>query len=231
VSSGGDEEAAALWRILGLSPGARVLDAGCGYGRVSLPLARLGAHVLGVDQSATLLAEAERRRSDLDPEQLRYQRRDLRVPLGESGFDVALSLFSSLGYGEEADDAAILGTIAAAVKPGGKVAIDTAHRDVLVARLAREQVPAHRLPDGTLLLEEPRFDPVAGRVETTWFWSGPRGSGQKSASIRVYTITELVRLLERVGLRLEAALHPGTGAPFSPAGPMLGGRVLLVGIR
>ena len=108
----GEEEAAALWRILGLSPGARVLDAGCGYGRVSLPLARLGARVLGVDQSATLLAEAERRRGELDPEQLRYQRRDLRAPLGESGFDVALSLFSSLGYGEESDDAAILGTIA-----------------------------------------------------------------------------------------------------------------------
>jgi len=67
-------------------------------------------------------------------------------------------------------------------------------------------------------------------VETTWFWSGPRGSGQKSASLRVYTITELVRLLERVGLRLEAALHPGTGAPFTTTGPANGGRVLLVAV-
>ena len=49
-------------------------------------------------------------------------------------------------------------------------------------------------------------------------------------SVRVYTITELVRLLERVGLRFEAALHPGTGAAFSPAGPALGGRVLLVAV-
>ena len=164
------------------------------------------------------------------PERLRYVRHDLRAPLGESGFDAALSLFSSLGYGEEADDAAILGTLAAAVRPGGKVAVDTMHRDVLAARLAREAVPAHRLPDGTLLVEEARFDPVAGRVETTWFWAGPRGSGQKSASVRVYTITELVRLLEGAGLRLEAALHPDTGAPFSPAGPTLGGRVLLVAV-
>ena len=231
VSKAGDEEAAALWRILGLSEGSRVLDAGCGYGRVSLPLARMGARVLAVDQSAPLVAEAERGRSDLDPGRLRYVRHDLRTPLTDSGFDAALSLFSSLGYGTEEDDAAILRTIAAALKPGGKVAVDTMHRDVLVARLAREAVPAHRLPDGTLLVEEARFDPVAGRVETTWFWAGPQGSGQKSASVRVYTITELVRLLERVGLRLEAALHPGSGAPFSPAGPTLGGRVLLIGVR
>jgi 2-polyprenyl-3-methyl-5-hydroxy-6-metoxy-1,4-benzoquinol methylase len=164
VSKGGDEEAAALWRILGLSEGARVLDAGCGYGRVSLPLARLGARVLGVDQSAHLIGEAERRRGDLGPERLRYLRHDLRAPLGESSFDAALSLFSSLGYGDEANDAAILGTLAAAVRPGGKVAVDTMHRDVLAARLAREAVPAHRLPDGTLLVEEAGFDPVGGRV-------------------------------------------------------------------
>src|SRR5512144_831581 len=230
VSKPGDEEAASLWRILGLFEGCRVLDAGCGYGRVSLPLARLGAQVLGIDQSASLLGEAERRRGDVDPRRLRYLRHDLRAPLGESGFDAALSLFSSLGYGTEADDAAILATLRAAVRPGGKVAVDTAHRDLLAARLARETISAHRLPDGTLLFEEPRFNPVSGRVETTWYWAGPNGSGQKSASIRVYSITELVRLMEQVGLRLEAALHPGTGALFTPAGPTLGGRVLLVAV-
>ncbi len=99
LSASGDDEAASLWRILGLGEGSRVLDAGCGFGRVSLPLAKLGAHVLGVDQSATLLAEAERRRGDLAADRLRYLRHDLRSPLGEAGFDVALSLYSSLGYG------------------------------------------------------------------------------------------------------------------------------------
>ena len=228
LSGPGDDEAAALWRILSLAPGCRVLDGGCGYGRVSLPLARLGARVLGVDQAAPLLAEAERRRGDVDPGQCRYVHHDLRQPLSESGFDVALSLFSSLGYGTDDDDLAVLRTLATAVRPGGRVAVDTMHRDVLAARLSREGGPGQRLPDGTLFIEERQFDPVAGRVQTTWFWSGPGGSGQRSASIRVYTVTELVRLMERAGLQLQSALHPGSGAPFSPAGPQLGGRVLLV---
>jgi hypothetical protein len=111
------------------------------------------------------------------------------------------------------------------------VAVDTTHRDVVASWLSREVVPAQRLPDGTLLLEEPRFDPVAGRMETTWYWSGPTGSGAKPASLRVYTITELVRLLERAGLRLRAAMNPSSGEPFVAHGPNLGGRVLLVAER
>ena len=223
-------ETDALWTVLGLHAGARLLDAPCGYGRLSQPLAARGAHVLGVDQSAPMIAHAERNRDGIGGDRLRYRHHDLRAPLDEDGFDAAINIFSSLGYGSEDDDAAILRTLAAAVRPGGKVAIDTMHRDVLAARLARDAVPAYRLPDGTLLLEEARFDPVAGRVQTTWFWAGPKGSGQKAMSVRVYAITELVRLMEQAGLHLEAALHP-SGAPFSPAGPTLGGRVLLVGVR
>jgi cyclopropane fatty-acyl-phospholipid synthase-like methyltransferase len=60
-----EREAAGLWSVLGLKEGDRVLDAPCGYGRISLALARLGASVLGVDYSAALLAEAERRRGDM----------------------------------------------------------------------------------------------------------------------------------------------------------------------
>jgi SAM-dependent methyltransferase len=227
----GEDEAASLWRILALQEGCRVLDAPCGYGRVSVPLARLGASVLGVDRSAPLLAEAERRGGDLGPERLRLLRHDLRAPLAESGFDAALNLFTSIGYGSEEDDLAILRTLAAAVRAGGAVAIDTMHRDVVAAMVARELTPAHRLPDGTLVLEEPRFDPVAGRIETTWRWAGPAGSGEKSASLRVYALTELVGLVERAGLLVQAVLHPGSGVPFEAKGPLAGGRVLLVARR
>lgn len=221
-------EAAVLWELAGLREGARVLDAPCGYGRIARPLADAGASVLGVDQSAALLAHAEAARGPHDVKRLRYLRHDLREPLAEGGFDAVLDIFSSLGYGTEEDDLAILGTLARALAPGGRLIVETMHRDQLCVRLAHQHVPASRTDDGTLVLEQPRFDPVAGRVETTWYWSGPRGSGSKSASLRVYCVTELARLIERVGLRVADAKAGLSTEPYRPQSPT---RIALVAER
>src|SRR5436305_3744941 len=86
------KQAADLWSMLDLQPGCRLLDAPCGWGRLSRPLAVLGATVLGVDQSETLLEAAERQRNDLPVERLRYLKHDLRSPLPETGFDVACNI-------------------------------------------------------------------------------------------------------------------------------------------
>jgi len=215
-----ERQVAGLWTILALHTGSRVLDAPCGYGRIAQVLAGRGARVVGVDVSADMLAEAERRRGQIPTDQLRYIRHDLRTPLGETRFDVALNLFSSLGYGSEADDVAVLTTLRHALRPGGLLFIETNHRDRYVAHAALGRSNASRLPDGTLLLEEPRFDPVTGRVDTTWYWSGPAGAGSKTSSIRTYAVTELIRLVEAAGLRFRAAHRGCFPEPFGgdPAG-------------
>ena len=225
-----------IWAMLGLADGSRVLDGPCGYGRLSRPLAARGARVLGVDQSATLLAEAERGRGDLPADRLRYLRQDLREPLPEAavdgGFDAAINVFSSLGYGSQADDLAILRTLAGSLRPGGLVLVETIHRDLVVARRSRgSHGGARRMDDGTLVVEEARFDPIAGRVDTTWHWSGPAGSGAKSASIRIYAATELVKLLEEAGLRLRSAHRGCSSEPFAFDVPDAGGRLALVAER
>src|SRR5438034_2899937 len=80
------KQARELWSMLDLKPGYRLLDAPCAWGRLSRPLALLGATVLGVDQSETLLAAADCQCGELTPERLRYLRHDLRKPLPENGF-------------------------------------------------------------------------------------------------------------------------------------------------
>lgn len=227
VESRTQRELDELVATLSLLPGASILDAPCGYGRTSRPLAERGFRVTGVDQSTALLAEAERRRGNLPPDELRYVHHDLRAPLAAGDFDLALNLYSSLGYGTEADDAATLANLRGALRVGGRLFLETIHRDLLVIGHSKTARPSYRLPDGTLVIEEPRFDPVRGRVTTTWFWSGPNGEGEKRAELRVYTITELVALAEGVGLRFVSSHRAYSSEPFVFA-PDGGGRVGLL---
>jgi len=224
-------EADGLWKVLGLREGSRVLDAPCGYGRISRALAQRGALVLGVDQSAVQIDQALRDGAGISGERLRYVRHDLRQRLSESGFDAAINVFSSLGYGSEEDDSAILRSLRDAVRPGGFVFIETCHRDGVAASASRGVRPASRLPDGTLVLEEPRFDPIAGHLETRWYWSGPNGAGEKFASVRIYTATELMALMKRAGLRIRSAHRGCSEDLFCADGEGLGGRIGLLGER
>lgn len=224
-------EVEGVWTLLGLSPGARVLDAPCGYGRIARGLVERGASVLGVDASDIQLARAEAERGELPPERLRYRLHDLRRPLDEGGFDAALNVYSSIGYGEEEDDVAVLGALCRALRPGGLLLLETNHRDLIAAMLSRGAPPGVRFPDGTLLLEESTLDPITGRVETCWYWSGPGGAGQKFASFRTYTVTDLVALITRAGLRFRSAHAGYLTDPFVAAGPMMGGPISILAER
>ena len=50
-----------FWRDVATNSQGRVLELGCGTGRISLPLARAGVSLVGVDRSAHMLARAVRR--------------------------------------------------------------------------------------------------------------------------------------------------------------------------
>lgn len=223
-------QASELWSMLDLKPGCRVLDAPCGAGRLSRPLALLGAQVVGVDQSELLLKEAERRRSGLSSDALRYRQHDLRQPLEETGFDVACNIFTSFGYGTEDEDVEIFRNLGAAVRPGGRVVVETNHRDLVCTVMARGGNSATRLADGTIFLDEPVFDSLAGIVTLNWYWWGPNGAGQKRIQWRCYTATEMISLLERAGLRLQGAFKGLSKTPFKSEGPDAGGRLTLVAV-
>ena len=225
------KQAAELWSLLHLNPGCRVLDAPCGWGRLSRQLALLGATVLGVDQSETLLTAAEAQRGELPTERLRYLRHDLRKPLPETGFDVACNIFTSFGYGTESEDVATFRTLRDALRPGGRVLLETNHRDMLCALLSRSSTASMRLFDGTLFIDEPDFDAISGVVSMNWYWSGPGGSGEKHAKWRCYTPTQIVGLLERAGLRFVEAYKGLSKTPYKAEGPEAGGRLALVAMR
>ncbi len=91
--------------------GARVLDAGCGTGALSIALARRGADVLGVDVSPTLVGLAnERAPSDLDPGRATFAVGDMLDP-AHGRFDYVVAMDSLIHY-EGADIARMVSGLA-----------------------------------------------------------------------------------------------------------------------
>ena len=81
---------------LELKPGMRVLDAGCGTGNQSIPAARAGARVIGVDIAPNLLEQA-RRRAKGEGLSIDFKEGDAEaLPFKDGEFDVVMSMFAAI---------------------------------------------------------------------------------------------------------------------------------------
>ena len=122
-------------------------------------------------------------------------------------------------------------TLRDALRPGGRVVVETNHRDLMTVFISRGSKRSMRLPDGTLFIDEVDFDAISGVASLNWYWSSPSGSGEKHGKWRCYTPTQIVGLLERAGLRLFGAYQGLSKTPYKAQGPEAGGRLALIAVR
>ncbi|HLH28781.1 MAG TPA: class I SAM-dependent methyltransferase, partial [Acidimicrobiales bacterium] len=117
------------YRRLGLRPGERLLDLGCGFGRHAYQAARLGAQVVAVDAAAeevrgvagTFGAMVEA--GELDPQTVRVgaaQADALALPFPDGAFDrvVASEVLEHIP-----DDESAMAELARVLRPGGTMAV------------------------------------------------------------------------------------------------------------
>ena len=196
-SADSESQALAAVALAGAEPGADILDAPCGYGRHSIPLSRAGYRVTGVDRSPVLLDEARRRAGDGEwPQWVQADHREL--PFEDASFDAALNLFSSLGYRGEDADRRTLRELRRVLRPDGALVVETAHLDACMHSFQHRSWDP--LPDDGVILEERRFDYVAGEIEATHTHLAADGTREShSYRLRVYSVTELARMLEEAG--------------------------------
>lgn len=124
--------AEAVCRIAGLSKGAKILDAGCGPGRISVELALRGLEVTGVDLIQSELDAAAETAADENVD-LELIRADLRTFKSDKKFDCAVNLYTSFGYCDTIEeDAQILKSICNSLKDSGYFILENLSRETAI---------------------------------------------------------------------------------------------------
>lgn len=106
--------------------GGPVLDAMCGTGRITIPIARVGADVVGVDLQQKMLDELARKLQD-EPKRVRSRVKLVRGDIKKNNlggpFELAVFAWSSLSeIPTVSEQGEVLKNISAHLKPGGLLA-------------------------------------------------------------------------------------------------------------
>ena len=199
-----EKEVAFAEQALQLRPGSRVLDLCCGQGRHSVLFATHGFQVTGIDLNPSYL-ELTQNAARAACVKLETVVADMREIPSLNQFDAIVNMYSSFGYLEsEAEDLRVLESAARALKPGGRLLLDMLNREWAVANYVQNDW--HKGSDGTLYVERRDLDLAASSMHVSFTIVGPDGQRRDSVGhhIRLYTLTEITRLLQHVGLSVSA---------------------------
>lgn len=205
-----------FWQDLARREGGPVLELGCGTGRLTMPVARTGARVVGVDRSLPMLAYARRRARQLPVvRRPRLVIGDIRkLPFPDRYFSVVMAPYGMLqSLTKERDLAATLGEAARVLQKGATLGVDLVpdlpaweeYENRVTFRGRNEKTGAH-----VTLLETVRQD---RRRRLTLFdqeYVERRGRQVRRHSFglafRTLPLPQMLARVERAGFRVTAVL-------------------------
>lgn len=192
-TKGTEQEVDFLVPALGLGTGSRVLDVGCGPGRHANALAARGVRVHGVDVSERFVRLA----ADAAPELATFERLDARAMAFDAEFDAVICLCQG-AFGlmtSDGDDRTVLARIAAALRPGGRVALSVFSAYFVLRHWENAEFDAATGVNH----ERTEIRDERGAVANVSLWTG------------CYTPRELRLLCELCGLRVDSisSVEPG----------------------
>jgi SAM-dependent methyltransferase len=202
------EDVRIVKRLLGLRKGQRVLDIPCGMGRLTIPMARMGLAMTGVDLTASYVRRA-RRDAKQEALDIRFVCCDMRDTAFDGEFDAAFNWWGSFGYFSDADNLRFCKLVFQALRPGGRFLIEGPNKSWILAHFRPRY---ERTIGGVRIVERGRWDARTGRVLSIWTFHRGRVSERRRVSMRIYNGAEMRSLLRASGFR-EIALfgHPPLG--------------------
>jgi SAM-dependent methyltransferase len=164
-------EAEGFIRRINLKPGTKVLDVACGTGNQSIPAARAGAEVIGLDIAPNLLEQA-RQRAAAEKLKIEFIEGDAeKLPYDAARFDVVLSMFGAM-FAPRPE--VVASELLRVCRPGGLIAMGNWTPESFVGQMfkitSKYAPPPPGVPPPTLWgVEQVVNERFAGkaRVETT----------------------------------------------------------------
>ena len=205
----------AFWVEWCKETGDPVLELGCGNGRVTLPLARAGLQVVGVDLFASMLADAGKRLA-AEPVEVRQR---IRLEQGDMrefapGIAIRCAIIPANTFGvllTKEDQQRMLARIHSCLMPGGRLAFDYRLLPADWLKGRHETEPVHRTSaDGSVDFTEERvfeFDPGYPVVRSTniYTFHRPEGLGRVVEYVRFRALSpaEIEEVLQSSGFVVE----------------------------
>lgn len=201
-----------LIKELDLKPGASILDIGCGTGRHSLELAIRGYKVTGVDFSSAML-DVARQKAEKAKVEINFIESAAQDFAPDKKYDAVISLCEgALCLFNESDniwakDMAIFANMAEALEPGSPFLVTVLNAFRIIRASSDEDVKSGKLDLFTLTTREEFATTTDKELKIS-------GSGIE----RYYTPSELVRMVNRIGLKVDK-VYGGTAGNWE-GGPL-----------
>ena len=223
-----------FWQRIAAKAGDTVLELGCGTGRVTVPLARAGIDLVGVDRSGPMLERAQQRvaraarnsQSAIRSPQSavrhpQFVRADIRaLPFQARAFAMVLAPYGILqSLIRPRDLTATLASVARVVARGGTFGIDLVP-DVPKWREYENRVQLRGRAGGAqlTLIESVRQDPKRHLTTFEQTYVERRGSRTREhrfdLTFRTLSVRQMTQQLERAGFGVEAVLGDYRGRPW-----------------
>ena len=204
-----------------------VLELGCGTGRVTIPVARTGASVVGVDRSVEMLRFARRRASRARLKgHVSLLRGDIRsLPFRDPApFSLVMAPYGILqSLVSDSDLSATLASVERVLTPGGMFGLDLVPDVPVVEGVPQQSAISWLATRWKDAHHAGGICPAGSSKKLTVFdqeYIEQRGAERKSRRFslvfRTLTVPQVTRRLERAGFRIRAVLGDYSGEPWDP---------------
>jgi SAM-dependent methyltransferase len=185
---------------LGVTKGTALLDVGCGLGQHALEFARRGCLVVALDLALPMITRAA---EDAQQEGLRinFLHKDIRDIGFEGTFDAVVCVGTTFGFFDDEQNREVLGRLANALKPGGRLLLEVVNRDHVLDSQPNLQWFEG---DGCVVMEESDFNYYSSRITVKRTMMREDGRQTESEySIRLYALHELGQMMQAAGFRVK----------------------------